>query len=128
MMPNHADESIHLAQVRQGGRNVRLEYHWVGVKENAAPLLVFLHEGLGSASMWRHFPAQLCEPAAGAAWCTRATGYGRSTPRPHGERWTPGYMHEQARKCCQHSWRPSVSTSSESPYGCSATAMARRSH
>jgi branched-chain amino acid transport system substrate-binding protein len=26
------------------------------------------------------------------------TGYGRSTPRPHGERWTPEYMHEQARE------------------------------
>jgi pimeloyl-ACP methyl ester carboxylesterase len=98
MSTNHADEAIHFAQVRQDGRNVRLEYHWVGVKDNAAPLLVFLHEGLGSASMWRHFPTQLCEAGGWRGLVYSRAGYGRSTPRPHGERWTPGYMHEQAEE------------------------------
>lgn len=98
MSTDRADESIHLAQVRQDGRAVRLEYHWVGVNENAAPLLVFLHEGLGSASMWRGFPARLCETGGFRGLVYSRAGYGRSTPRPNGHRWTPDYMHVQARE------------------------------
>ena len=77
---------------------MRLEYRWVGATAAAAPLLVFLHEGLGSASMWRDFPARLCDAGGYRGLVYSRTGYGRSTPRPHGERWTPGYMHEQARE------------------------------
>lgn len=98
MTADHADESFHMAEVRQSGRAVRLEYHWVGVRDKTAPLLVFLHEGLGSASMWRRFPAQLCEAGGWRGLVYSRAGYGRSTPRPHGERWTPDYMHVQAKE------------------------------
>jgi pimeloyl-ACP methyl ester carboxylesterase len=92
-----ADAGLHFAAVRQGGRAVRLEYRWVGLSNREAPLLVFLHEGLGSASMWKDFPARLCGAGGYRGLVYSRTGYGRSTPRPHGERWTPEYMHEQAR-------------------------------
>ncbi len=91
------ETGIHFAAVRQGGRPVRLEYRRVGVGDPAAPLLVFLHEGLGSASMWKDFPARLCAAGGFRGLVYSRPGYGRSTPRPHGERWSPAYMHEQAR-------------------------------
>ena len=40
-------------------RRVRIEHAFVGSKSVDAPLIVFLHEGLGSLSMWRDFPQQL---------------------------------------------------------------------
>ncbi len=89
---------VHFAAVTQGGREVRLEYRWVGAGESSAPLLVFLHEGLGSASMWKDFPARLCDAGGWRGLVYSRAGYGRSTPRPHGERWTPEYMHQQARE------------------------------
>jgi pimeloyl-ACP methyl ester carboxylesterase len=98
-MPAHGhEEPIHFAAARQGGREVRLEYRWVGSRDAAAPLLVFLHEGLGSASMWKDFPARLCEAGGFRGLVYSRTGYGRSTPRRHDERWRPEYMHEQARE------------------------------
>lgn len=98
MTADHADELLHLAEVRQTGRTVRLEFRWVGVRDPNAPLLVFLHEGLGSASMWRHYPAQLCEAGGWRGLVYSRAGYGRSTPRRHDERWTPDYMHVQAKE------------------------------
>lgn len=98
MSASHSEAPIHFATVRQGGREVRLEYRWVGSSDVAAPLLVFLHEGLGSASMWKDFPSRLCEAGGWRGLVYSRTGYGRSTPRRHGERWTPEYMHEQARE------------------------------
>ena len=89
---------IHFARVSHGDRQVALEYRWVGAGHPGAPLLVFLHEGLGSASMWRDFPARLCAAGGFRGLVYSRPGYGRSTPRPHDERWSPGYMHEQARE------------------------------
>ncbi len=93
-----SNDDVRFAAVGHGGRTVRLEYHWTGVPDPAAPLLVFLHEGLGSASMWRDFPARLCAAGGWRGLVYSRPGYGRSTPRPHGERWTPDYMHRQGRE------------------------------
>jgi hypothetical protein len=38
------------------GRAVRMEHQWLNANLTEAPLLVFLHEGLGSLAMWRDFP------------------------------------------------------------------------
>ncbi|MFN3567268.1 MAG: alpha/beta fold hydrolase, partial [Burkholderiaceae bacterium] len=77
---------------------MRLEYRWVGVDDRAAPLLVFLHEGLGSASMWKDYPARLCDAGGFRGLVYSRAGYGRSTPRAPGERWATDYMHVQARE------------------------------
>jgi pimeloyl-ACP methyl ester carboxylesterase len=97
-MPDNAATEAHFAAVTQRGRPVRLEYRRVGVDDRAAPLLVFLHEGLGSASMWKDYPARLCEAGGFRGLVYSRAGYGRSTPRAPGERWATDYMHVQARE------------------------------
>lgn len=60
-----------------------------------APAIVFLHEGLGSISMWRDFPQKVADATGCEAVVYSRYGYGRSTPR-RGEPNTPRYMHVQA--------------------------------
>lgn len=60
-----------------------------------APAMVFLHEGLGSVSMWRDFPQRVADATGCEAVVYSRYGYGRSTPR-RGEARTPSYMHEEA--------------------------------
>ena len=77
-------------------RTVQVEYQWVAPKRLAAPLMVFLHEGLGSVSMWRDFPSQLCDALEWRGLVYSRPGYGRSTPRAPDEHWAPDFMHQQA--------------------------------
>ncbi len=76
---------------------VRLEYQWVGAPSNA-PVLVFLHEGLGSLSMWKDFPQRFCEANGLRGFVFSRAGYGRSTPKPRDEHWQPDFMHRQANE------------------------------
>ena len=78
------------------GQRVRIEHAFVGASRADAPLLVFLHEGLGSLSMWRDFPARLCDAAGARGLVYSRPGYGRSTPRAADETWAPDFMHRQA--------------------------------
>ena len=79
-----------------------------GASEGMAPL-VFLHEGLGSVSMWRDWPKQLCKATGRSGWVYSRQGYGRSDPveNVRGEpqehaggqrsgRLKPDYMHREA--------------------------------
>lgn len=90
------------ASIRWRERPIQVEYDWVGAgsastaSDEAAPLLVFLHEGLGSLSMWRGFPQQLCEALGARGLVYSRPGYGRSTPRAVDETWAPDFMHRQA--------------------------------
>ena len=79
-----------------GGRPVRVEYEWVGAA--VGPVLVFLHEGLGSLSMWRDFPAKLAAALGMRGLVYSRPGYGKSTPRGADERWDVDFMHRQARE------------------------------
>ncbi len=45
-----------------------------------APVIVFLHEALGSVSHWRDFPAQLCARTASAGVVYSRFGHGQSSP------------------------------------------------
>jgi pimeloyl-ACP methyl ester carboxylesterase len=80
------------------GRALEIEYEWVGSTDPAAPLLVFLHEGLGSVAMWRDFPSRLCDAAGARGLVYSRPGYGGSTPRASDERWGADFMHVQARE------------------------------
>jgi len=62
-----------------------------------APTMVFLHEGLGSLSMWRDFPQQVADACGCEAIVYSRYGYGRSEPL--GEKRAPGYMHHEALAC-----------------------------
>jgi pimeloyl-ACP methyl ester carboxylesterase len=50
----------------------------VGQLDNDKPVFVFLHEGLGSITQWRDFPAALCAATGFAALVYDRPGYGRS--------------------------------------------------
>jgi pimeloyl-ACP methyl ester carboxylesterase len=76
--------------------NVRIELQCVGTADADRPLIVFLHEGLGSVAMWKDFPQQLCEAAACRGLVYSRPGYGQSTPRSAEETWQPDFMHRQA--------------------------------
>ena len=78
------------------GQRVHIEYQWQRSADTGAPLLVFLHEGLGSVAMWRDFPATLCATLGCRGLVYSRPGYGRSTPRPPDVHWGPDFMHRQA--------------------------------
>ena len=87
--------TVGFVDIDRAGRPVRIEHAWLG-DDAAAPLVVFLHEGLGSLSMWRDFPAQLCLQARCRGLVYSRPGYGRSTPRAAEEAWGLDFMHRQA--------------------------------
>jgi pimeloyl-ACP methyl ester carboxylesterase len=82
--------------IQWGDKDVRIEAQWVGSADLDRPLIVFLHEGLGSVAMWKDFPQQLCEAANCRGLDYSRPGYGRSTPRESEEAWQPDFMHRQA--------------------------------
>lgn len=80
------------------GRHIRIEYRLLGEQRRDRPLIVFLHEGLGSVSMWRDFPQQLCDSIGWRGLVYSRPGYGRSTPRAADEAWGLDFMHRQAEE------------------------------
>lgn len=85
-------------QIKVDNKNFDIEYEFVGAISHTAPLIVFLHEGLGSVAMWRDFPAKLCEAIGARGLVYSRPGYGKSTPRPHDEKWDVNFMRDQARE------------------------------
>lgn len=89
---------VQFAAIGHRGRELSIEYTWIDAEAPDAPLLVFLHEGLGSVAMWRDFPAQLCAASGCRGLVYSRPGYGRSTPRRADERWPPDFLERQARE------------------------------
>jgi len=87
-----------LVEIDWAGRPVRIEHAWVGERKDSAPLIVFLHEGLGSVAMWKDFPERLCRAAGCRGLVYSRPGYGQSSPRGADEHWGPDFMHRQARE------------------------------
>ena len=90
--------TIEFVDIASGQREVRIEHQWIARAERHAPLLVFLHEGLGSLAMWRDFPQRLCAALGFRGLVYSRPGYGRSTPREPHELWGPDFMHRQAHE------------------------------
>jgi pimeloyl-ACP methyl ester carboxylesterase len=86
------------AQIEWRGRPLRIEYQWVGVPRPAQPIVVFLHEGLGSVAMWKDFPERFCSDHGFRGLVFSRYGYGLSTPKPADEHWEPDFMHAQAHE------------------------------
>lgn len=88
----------HLVTIPWRERQVEIEHQWVNRSPalDTRPLLVFLHEGLGSVSMWRDFPLTLCEACGLPGLVYSRPGYGLSTPRADDETWGTDFMHRQA--------------------------------
>jgi len=60
------------------------------------PVLVFLHEGLGSIAQWKDFPALLSEKVKCPALLYDREGHGKSDALKTRREWN--FMHEQAQK------------------------------
>ena len=88
--------SVEFVEINWRGRRVRIEHQWISLERADAPIVVFLHEGLGSLSMWRGWPQNLCSALGWRGLVYSRPGYGRSTPRPSDERWGVDFMHRQA--------------------------------
>jgi len=75
-------------------RGRKLEVRRIAGANHDAPTLVFLHEGLGSVSMWRDFP----DKAAAATGCTALvySRYGHGDSDVLGEPRGVDYMHVEA--------------------------------
>lgn len=79
-------------------RPVEIEYRWLGEGDRASPLVIFLHEGLGSLAMWKDFPARFCDVLGYRGLVYSRPGYGWSTPRRAERHWGPDFMHRQAHE------------------------------
>ena len=82
-----------MPSVRAAGRS--LAYEWIGREANGKPVLVFLHEGLGSIRQWRNFPAKLASSTGCRALVYDRYGYGQSDVLAEPRR-TVGFMHDEA--------------------------------
>jgi pimeloyl-ACP methyl ester carboxylesterase len=91
---------IEFVELPLGERHVRIELQRIAPAHarSEAPLMVFLHEGLGSLAMWRDFPQRLCDAAGVNGLVYSRPGYGRSTPRAPDEHWGLDFMHRQAHE------------------------------
>ena len=79
--------------VRAAGR--RIEAQFIQGADTDAPVLVFLHEGLGSIGLWKNFPGELSARTGCSALVYSRYGNGFSE-QLSGKR-EVGYMHEEAR-------------------------------
>ena len=75
---------------------LRLEYRMIGPRPEAAPTIVMLHEGLGSAESWGSFPDRIAAATGAGVFVYSRAGYGRSSvgklPR------STFFMDEEARE------------------------------
>ncbi len=82
----------HTVQFLHAGGH-RLEYRRIP-GDAAKPVLVFLHEGLGSTALWKDFPDAVAAATGSPALVYSRHGYGRSAPL-QGPR-AVDYMHREA--------------------------------
>ena len=82
-----------MPQVTAAGH--RLEYAFIGEGAPGAPVLVFLHEGLGSIRQWRDFPARLAQAAGCRGLVFDRYRYGQSDVLEEPRR-TVRFMHQEA--------------------------------
>ena len=72
----------------------RIEYRAILGDAGSRPTLVFLHEGLGAAALWRDFPDKVARRLGAPAVVYSRFGYGQSDGLL--ARRTPRFMHEEA--------------------------------
>lgn len=80
------------------GTRVGIEHQWIHRERFGAPLMIFLHEGLGSVRMWKGFPLRLCEALGCRGLVYSRAGYGGSRLYTPEEGWEMDFMHRQAHE------------------------------
>ncbi len=73
----------------------RLEARAWGAAPDEAPTIVLLHEGLGSANIWRALPEALVAATGAGVLAWSRAGYGNSDPAP--PPWPLDYLEREAR-------------------------------
>ena len=73
----------------------QLEYDWIEAGVPGTPVLVFLHQGLGSVGQWRDFPRDVARSTGCAALVYARYGYGQSDVLAE-ERVPVSFMHDEA--------------------------------
>jgi pimeloyl-ACP methyl ester carboxylesterase len=73
-----------------------IETQWFNAEKADKPLVVFLHEGLGSVALWRNVPQTFCDALDVRGLVFSRKGYGQSTARKLDEHWSADFMHQQA--------------------------------
>lgn len=79
-------------------QQIEIHLQWIAHERRDAPLVVFLHEGLGSLEMWEAWPHRFCEAIGARGLIFSRYGYGKSTARPEGEPWPLDYLEREARE------------------------------
>jgi pimeloyl-ACP methyl ester carboxylesterase len=90
--------SINFIDFTFGATAQHLEYAWINRGLVTSPLVIFLHEGLGSLAMWRDYPNLLCEQGNYRGLVYSRAGYGKSGEYPIREKHEFDYMHREARE------------------------------
>jgi len=80
------------------GQRVGIEHQWIHRERFGMPLMIFLHEGLGSVRMWKDFPARLCTALGWRGLVYSRVGYGGSRLYTPEENWGLDFMHRQAHE------------------------------
>lgn len=73
---------------------VELAYQFINNHQSSKPLLLFLHEGLGSIGQWKGFPDIVCNQENLDGLVYERYGYGYSTP--FFEERKPNYLYKEA--------------------------------
>lgn len=76
--------------------NVQLYFKWVNENAEKEPVILFLHEGLGSIAQWKNFPEKLCGETGLKGLVYERQGYGNSSPLS--QKRDEKYLHEYALK------------------------------
>ncbi len=74
--------------------NIRLEYRYIDKQSDGLPTLVFLHEGLGSVSMWKDFPEKLADITGLNGFVYSRQSYGKSSLLEEAR--DANYLHHEA--------------------------------
>ena len=85
-----------MIEIEWDTRRIRIEHAWIDGPSDA-PLIVFLHEGLGCVAMWRDFPLALCRATGARGVVYSRPGYGGSSGPTERKR-DVDYLHRQAHE------------------------------
>jgi pimeloyl-ACP methyl ester carboxylesterase len=90
--------SLNFVDISVGNTDCHLEYEWINRDLPLSPLVIFLHEGLGSLAMWRDYPRTICEGGNYRGLVYSRAGYGKSRENPVREKYDPDYLNHEAIK------------------------------
>lgn len=93
------DNSISFVEIEWQGQCLSIEHQIIEPKHTKNnDYIVFLHEGLGSVSMWKDFPTQLCNALGMRGLVYSRPGYGQSSILSNSANWQTDFMHIQAKE------------------------------